>query len=47
MISEHTDSDLFGIGNHKVSQLFGLVVLVPKNHPVLSLKMQKLFGNKY
>jgi hypothetical protein len=27
MISAHTDSDFFGIGNPKVSQLFGLVVL--------------------
>ena len=26
MISAHTDSDFFEIGNHKVSQLFGLVV---------------------
>ena len=28
MLSAHTDSDFSGIGNHKVSQLFGLVVLV-------------------
>jgi hypothetical protein len=28
MISAHTDSDFFGIGNPKVSQLFGLVVLI-------------------
>jgi 2-methylisocitrate lyase-like PEP mutase family enzyme len=27
MLSAHTDSDFFGIGNPKVSQLFGLVVL--------------------
>ena len=27
MISAHTDSDFSGIGNPKVSQLFGLVVL--------------------
>jgi len=27
MLSAHTDSDFSGIGNHKVSQLFGLVVL--------------------
>ena len=27
MISAHTDSDFCGIGNLKVSQLFGLVVL--------------------
>jgi hypothetical protein len=26
MISAHTDSDFCGIGNHKVSQLFGIVV---------------------
>jgi len=26
MLSAHTDSDFSGIGNHKVSQLFGLVV---------------------
>jgi hypothetical protein len=26
MLSAHTDSDFFGIGNPKVSQLFGLVV---------------------
>jgi hypothetical protein len=28
MLSAHTDSDFFGIGNPKVSQLFGLVVLI-------------------
>jgi hypothetical protein len=28
MLSAHTDSDFFGIGNPKVSQLFGLVVSV-------------------
>jgi hypothetical protein len=28
MLSAHTDSDFFGIGNPKVSQLFGLVVLL-------------------
>jgi hypothetical protein len=28
MLSANTDSDFFGIGNPKVSQLFGLVVLV-------------------
>jgi hypothetical protein len=27
MLSAHTDSDFSGIGNPKVSQLFGLVVL--------------------
>ena len=28
MLSAHTDSDFCGIGNPKVSQLFGLVVLL-------------------
>jgi hypothetical protein len=32
MISAHTDSDFFGIGNPKVSQLFGLVVLLVFKH---------------
>ena len=31
MLSAHTDSDFFGIGNPKVSQLFGLVVLEADN----------------
>jgi hypothetical protein len=30
MLSAHTDSDFFRIGNPKVSQLFGLVVSVVK-----------------
>jgi hypothetical protein len=41
MLSAHTDSDFFGIGNPKVSQLFGLVVLLPVVHSGFYSKIAK------
>jgi hypothetical protein len=39
MLSAQTDSDFFRIGNPKVSQLFGLVVLVTQTEQTLKMTL--------